>query len=287
MGSWKPVVATLDHDTIVAAYKSGAAVTDLAKQHNTKNYHIRSVLKQAGLKIIKGRFKSSYNPHNKSNVDEIEIIRLVKSGVTFSETANRLQCSINVVRQRCYSAGIKSPGFCFDEATNLSTQIGFYAYEKLSDGAWLFNKYVIERKPSRIIASELGCGKKAVLSALRRHRITVRKGPGNRGQFRSEFGKCNDFWCDSYWEWKISNRLDRDDRVLKFIKNPFPILYRLDGKNKKYIPDFLVILNGSQFLLEVKPDGLLPYVEAKIKAAKNSSFNFYVINVDDEFPWFV
>ena len=261
------------------------AVADLANKYEARDYHIRKVLKSAGLKIIRGRFKSSHKPHNKSDVVDDEIIGLVKKGTAFSEVARQLECSINVVRQRCYAAGVKSPGFSFKESTNLSVQIGQEAYDKLGDVEWLFNAYVVERKPSRVIASELNCGKKAVLSALRRHRITVRKGPGNRGKFSSKRNKCNDFWCDSYWELVISNRLDDDDKVIKFIKNPFPISYQQDGKIRRYIPDFLVILAEEQFLLEIKPDGLLPYVEGKTKAAKKSIFNFRVMNVDDRFPW--
>jgi hypothetical protein len=286
MGTWKPVVSRLDHPSIIAAYKSGAAVTDIADKHDVKDYHIRSVLKKNGLKIIKGRFKSSYNPHNKSDIDGSQIISLAKSGITFKEISERLNCSIHIVRSRCYAAGVKSPGFCFKEATNLEEQVGSLAYNKLSDVEWLFTAYVVNRKPSRVIASELNCGKKAVLSALRRHKIEVRKGPGNRGRFKSKNQKSNDFWCDSYWEWVISNRLDDDDKVVKFIKNPFPIFYLdKERKQRRYIPDFLVILKDRQILIEVKPDGLLPYVETKIKAANRSTFEFYVMNVDDSFPW--
>jgi len=286
MGTWEPVVSQLDHSSIIAAYKSGAAVSDIADEHGARDYHIRSVLKKNGLKIIKGRIKSSFVPHNKINIDSSLVVGLVKSGITFKEISEQLDCSIHVVRSRCYAVGVKSPGFCFEEATNLEEQIGSLAYSKLSDAEWLFTAYVVNRKPSRIIASELDCGKKAVLSALRRHKIEVRKGPGNRGRFRSKNQKSNDFWCDSYWEWVISNRLDDDDKVVKFIKNPFPIFYiDEEQQQRKYIPDFLVILKDKQILIEVKPDGLLPYVETKIRAANRSMFDFYVMNIDDSFPW--
>jgi len=163
--------------------------------------------------------------------------------------------------------------------------IGEVAFKNLSDKEWLYNQYVCLGKPTRIIASELGCGKKAVNTFLKRHNIPVKR--SNRGMFKSTNDKCADFWYDSYWEYMIARRLDDDVSVVKFVKDPFPIPYVDSNKKcRRYIPDFLVILTrGNCFVLEVKPDGLLPYVECKIRAANQLGLKFVVINVDDAFPW--
>ncbi len=287
MGKWVPVVANLDHHKIIADYKSGRSVKDIADDVNARDYHIRAVLKRAGIKIIKGRFCVGYEPHNKTTITDDQIMSLVAGGKTFKEAAKTLGCSINIVKQRCYKNGIKSPGFEFEEATNLRSQVGDEAYKLLSDKIWLFNQYVVNHKPSRIIATEIGCGKKAVLSALIRHKIAIRKGPTNRGKFASTTDKCHEFWCDSYWEWKVACELDSDPLVVKFVKNPFPITYIDDShKTRKYIPDFLVFLNDhTNYLLEVKPTGLLPFVENKTQAGYSSGFKYCVIDVDDKFPW--
>jgi len=286
MGQWSPVVATLDHRLIVAEYKSGKSVADIAELVHAKDYHVRAVLKKSGITIIKGRFKSSYIPHNKTTTTDQQIIDCVKSGKSFRDTSIELDCSIHVVRQRCHKHGISSPGFSFREATNLKAQVGEEVYTLLSNKAWLFEQYVVKHKPTRTIATEIGCGKKAVLTALSRHNITVRKGPQNRGKFVSAQGKCHDFWCDSYWEWSIACRMDDDDRVLKFIKDPFPLAYiDKEGNTRTYRPDFLVLTRTDTYLVEVKPDGLLPYVERKTKAGFCSGLKYFVLNCSDDFPW--
>lgn len=284
MGSWVPVVSLLDHSAIIAAYKAGMSVSDIASEHGARDYHIRKIIKDAGLQIIRGRLRSSYVPHNKIDIESTAIINMVKDGKTFKDVAEHFKCSINVVRQRCYAVGIKSPGFSFEQATNLQSQIGELAFQKLNDKEWLYDVYIVQQKPSRLIASEIGCGKKAVLSALSRHNIKKRKGIC-RVQFVSESSKCHNFWCDSYWEWEIAGRLDQDNKVVKFIREPFPLEYFVEGKRKLYLPDFLIILKEDQWLIEVKPDGLLKYVEEKTKVANRSMFKFCVLNNKDQFPW--
>jgi DNA-directed RNA polymerase specialized sigma54-like protein len=83
---------------------------------------------------------------------------------------------------------------------------------------------------------------------------------------------------------RIAKRLDDDVMVLKFIKDPFPIQY-FEEQSREYFPDFLVFTVAGVYLIEVKPDEMLPYVENKTKAAINSGFNFVVLNLKDKFPW--
>jgi len=58
-------------------------------------------------------------------------------------------------------------------ATNLRSQIGDIAFNYLLDRDWLYNQYIFLNKSTRQIALEINCGKKAILTALRRHNIEV------------------------------------------------------------------------------------------------------------------
>jgi len=62
--------------------------------------------------------------------------------------------------------------------------------------------------------------------------------------------------CDSELERAIAQQLDADPRVQAYAKNDhvfFEIPYRFDGRNLRYIPDFLVRLdNGTTLILEGK-----------------------------------
>jgi len=284
MGTWKPVVDTLDFDAIVSDYKSGMAVIDIANKHGVRDHNVRKVLKKSGITLLR-RFRKDYSPHNKTNVEEELILKLAKSGMSFPDIAKKLKCSVHVVRQRSYAKGIKSPGFSFKEATNLKSILGEEVYNKLYDRDWLFDQYVIKFKPTRVIATEIGCGKKAVSTALKKHKIQLRSN-ASKGVFHSNFSKCKKFHFDSYWEYTIACRLDEDKLVDKFINEPFPISYVDKNRTRKYYPDFLVFLNdGRTFLLEVKPNRFLKAAEQKTQAAFNSQFPFFIINEKDMFPW--
>ncbi|MFY9074072.1 TnsA endonuclease N-terminal domain-containing protein [Malaciobacter mytili] len=44
-----------------------------------------------------------------------------------------------------------------------------------------------------------------------------------------------------------------DDRVEKFLEQPITINYQLDGENRRYTPDFFILLkNGEEYLIEIK-----------------------------------
>jgi type III restriction enzyme len=61
---------------------------------------------------------------------------------------------------------------------------------------------------------------------------------------------------DSTWEASEAAALDRDQRVLAWVKNDhlgFEIVYVFDGQVKKYRPDYLVrLVTGAILVLEVK-----------------------------------
>jgi hypothetical protein len=133
-------------------------------------------LKKHGIERVKGRFKKSYKPHNKSDIKDEDIIKLHSEKNSFSEIARKLGCRRNIVTARAYKLGLKSAGFSFPVATNLESQVGTKVFSLLSDGVWLQDQYIAQNKPTRQIASEIGCGKKAVTTALRRHKISVQAG---------------------------------------------------------------------------------------------------------------
>lgn len=72
-------------------------------------------------------------------------------------------------------------------------------YPILKDKAWLESQYCVEQKSADAIANDLGCSKYAVLHALRRHGIAIRKRS-------SKFPKLNDKeWVrKAYCEQKMS-----------------------------------------------------------------------------------
>lgn len=75
------------------------------------------------------------------------------------------------------------------------------------------------------------------------------------GQYvSSKTGKtCN---YRSSWEHQLMQLLDSDDRVDTWSYEPLSIPYVLDGTPRRYVPDFLVVSGGCDFLIEVKPPSL-------------------------------
>ncbi|NBW06527.1 MAG: hypothetical protein EBR82_00700 [Caulobacteraceae bacterium] len=60
----------------------------------------------------------------------------------------------------------------------------------------------------------------------------------------------------SSWEAELMELLDRDPRVEMWHYEPLTIPYIHEGKTRRYIPDFLVVLDGQDVLVEVKPPSL-------------------------------
>ena len=63
--------------------------------------------------------------------------------------------------------------------------------------------------------------------------------------------------------------LDGDSRIDTWSYEPLSIPYILEGETRRYIPDFLVVFEGRDYLLEVKPSSLtdIPINTAKRAAA--------------------
>ena len=74
----------------------------------------------------------------------------------------------------------------------------------------------------------------------------------------------------SSWEKEFMELLDSDPRVETWSYEPLSIPYVHEGKTRRYIPDFLVLLDGTDVLVEVKPPPLIVtgMNEAKMQAAQ-------------------
>ena len=83
--------------------------------------------------------------------------------------------------------------------------------------------------------------------------------------------------------------LDGDTRVETWSYEPLSIPYVYEGKTRRYIPDFLVVLEGQDVLVEVKPPSLADTElnEAKRKTAlefcQRNSWKYRVWNKGDIF----
>ena len=73
----------------------------------------------------------------------------------------------------------------------------------------------------------------------------------------------------SSWEAEFMRILDFEPRVATWNYEPFTIPYVYEGKTRRYIPDFLIVLDGEDVLVEVKPPSLTDtgLNEAKRQAA--------------------
>lgn len=81
------------------------------------------------------------------------------------------------------------------------------------------------------------------------------------------------FYYDSFYEFIRMNILDKDNSVLKWSKRhgiKIPYLYK--GKQKKYIPDFLIEYYDKKVLEEVKG-----YEEANKKMVKMTALKDYAV----------
>jgi len=63
--------------------------------------------------------------------------------------------------------------------------------------------------------------------------------------------------------------LDGNPRVETWSYEPLTIPYVHEGKTRRYIPDFLIVIDGTDMMVEVKPDELtgIGVNEAKRQAA--------------------
>jgi len=72
----------------------------------------------------------------------------------------------------------------------------------------------------------------------------------------------------SSWEKEFMELLDNDPRVEAWNYEPLTIPYIHEGKTHRYIPDFLVVIDGKDVLVEVKPPSL---TDTKMNEAKRQA----------------
>jgi len=110
-----------------------------------------------------------------------------------------------------------------------------------------------------------------------------------RGYLLSEKNKASLFYKSS-WEKIMYEKLEKDENVIIYIPEPFPIRYtNEDSMSKDYYPDILIIYKDKRELVEIKPKSLLSWKinKIKIKAAKQYCVKhgliFRIITEDDLF----
>jgi hypothetical protein len=88
------------------------------------------------------------------------------------------------------------------------------------------------------------------------------------------------YYYRSSWELLYMNVLDSDDAVLSWDYEPFSIPYSDGIKQRRYIPDFVVIKQNTKLLVEVKPTSLREHSvnllkkEAAVKWCKNNGYEY-------------
>jgi hypothetical protein len=72
----------------------------------------------------------------------------------------------------------------------------------------------------------------------------------------------------SSWELEFAKLLDTTDKVKEWKYEPFYIMYKLDGKQRRYLPDFIVKTDDEILMVEIKP---LELSETKMNIAKRQA----------------
>lgn len=170
MGKWKNRISDLDTKHIINQYQSGVAPLDIANKLNIGRHLIYKILKNNGVKILKNRWNSNYVVYNKSDIDD-EIIKLHTQKKTKREICTELNVSWELINKKHKDLNLKPNDVKWELPTNLKSMIGDAAFNKLTNKEWLINEYVAKNRSTRSIASELGCGKKSVSTALKRFGI--------------------------------------------------------------------------------------------------------------------
>lgn len=94
-------------------------------------------------------------------------------------------------------------------------------------------------------------------------------------------------WIRSSWEARVLRVLDLHPCVLRYEVEPFQIPYRHAGYDRRYTPDFLVVLEGNILeLWEVKPEELLNLdknpskIAALNRFADEHGYNTRIVTLD-------
>jgi hypothetical protein len=72
----------------------------------------------------------------------------------------------------------------------------------------------------------------------------------------------------SSWELEFMKILDADDRVSTWSYEPMSLQYLHEGKMKRYVPDFLLVFEGQDLMVEIKPESL---TSTEINSAKRAA----------------
>lgn len=96
----------------------------------------------------------------------------VERELATTKIAELLGCGFRAVNHALERAGI--PRRSLTEATRLSVRMSEEATSRLDDRDWLHHAYVVQLRPAKHIASELGVSDGTVQNALQRHGIELR-----------------------------------------------------------------------------------------------------------------
>jgi hypothetical protein len=113
--------------------------------------------------------------------------------------------------------------------------------------------------------------------------------PANgRGEWVESEKADEEVWAHSSWERRVLNVLDLHPCVQEVQVEPFAITYEYEGSTHRYLPDFLITLEGGiQELWEVKPAMFLedPKTKAKLEAfhryVDEHDLNGRIVNLHD------
>jgi hypothetical protein len=122
-------------------------------------------------------------------------------------------------------------------------------------------------------------GKKVNFHKKRFYRKKKKKNYGKRGKFYSQKNKTYIEYKSSY-ELAYIKILEKDNSVISYEYEPIVIEFYLDGKKRRYVPDFVVNYGDLSDIHEVKPKRFLKHKLIKYKAKmarqvikENDNFN--------------
>lgn len=165
-------------------------------------------------------------------LNDDELRKLHTDGHTISSISRELNTTRPTVKRHMKYMGLTPNPAKFEKPTNFESIMGSDVVNQLNNKKWLHDRYT-NLKSSRRIANEIGCGKKAVLTALRRHHIQIGKSGGAQrsdtynierslcGMSKNAVGKINDlvwfkkhFIDDNWSAKKISDLLGISKRCV-------------------------------------------------------------------------
>lgn len=84
--------------------------------------------------------------------------------------------------------------------------------------------------------------------------------------------------CESILERDAAHMFEKSEKVFSYYEQPQVVQYAQDEVIKTYFPDFLLILEQGEFLIEIKPSAKLeePKIIKKFNAIKNHFFRNHI-----------